>query len=622
MSARPVIRCAIYTRKSSDEGLGQDFNSLDAQREACAAYVQSQKHEGWQLIPGSYDDGGLSGGSLDRPALQRLLADIDAGRVQMVVVYKIDRLTRSLADFARLVERLEKAGCSFVSVTQAFNTSSSMGRLTLNVLLSFAQFEREVTAERIRDKIAASKRKGMWMGGTLPLGYDRHPDPMRRELVVNEAEAELVRELFRLYDELGCLGALEQAAAARGYRSKRRTFASGRTQGGGPFSRGQLHYLLTNTTYRGLIRHKEALHPGLHPAIVDQDLWDRVQARLQERRVRPRGRRGRLASEAGANVTNATAASQLQQEERSSSSANRDVESAPLTGKLRDETGDRLTPSHSIKAGRRFRYYVSARLLRNPSARGAASPASSQSTAELKGDGRSSTARGWRLPAEVLERSIAAAIADHLTAAADNHTLLAEPTAADADRLAARAAAVGRRLKVTPDMTDDQAGEPGDPPASVLRAVLQEGRIGDGTIQLTLDRAALAAALDVPPAALASPLLTFAMPFSLRRRGVELKLVAGTPAPMPDATMIATLARAHRWAKDLREGRSMVDIAAREGVSEGYLRTRTPLALLSPRVQAAILDGTQPPQLTLEQMVRKPLPLDWSEQERRLGFAD
>jgi len=277
-SARPHLRCAIYTRKSSEEGLGQEFNSLDAQREACAAYGASQRHEGWKLAPERYDDGGLSEGTLERPALQRLLADIDAGRAQMVVVYKIDRLTRSLADFAKLVERLEKAGCSFVSVTQAFNTSSSMGRLTLNVLLSFAQFEREVTAERVRDKIAASKRKGLWMGGTVPLGYDRHPDPQRREFVINEAEAEVVCTLLRLYDELGCLRKLEQAAAERGCRSNRQVFANGRTRGGGPLSRGQLHYLLTNTTYRELMRHKDEVHPELHPAIVDQDLWDRVQA--------------------------------------------------------------------------------------------------------------------------------------------------------------------------------------------------------------------------------------------------------------------------------------------------------------------------------------------------------
>jgi site-specific DNA recombinase len=268
--SKSTIRCAIYTRKSSEEGLDQEFNSLDAQHEACAAYIASQRHEGWKMLSARYDDGGISGGTLERPALQRLLADIDAGRVDMVVVYKIDRLTRSLADFARLVDRLEAAKCSFVSVTQAFNTSSSMGRLTLNVLLSFAQFEREVTAERIRDKIAASKKKGLWMGGLAPLGYDPHPDRTRRELVVNEAEAQVVRQLFELYLEHGCLNATAAAANDAELRSKSRVFASGRVQGGAEMSRGQIHRILTNPVYRGQIRHKDKTWPGMHPAIVDQ----------------------------------------------------------------------------------------------------------------------------------------------------------------------------------------------------------------------------------------------------------------------------------------------------------------------------------------------------------------
>ena len=262
------IRCAIYTRKSSDEGLDQDSNFLDAQAEACAAYIASQRHEGWVAGKTRYDDGGISGGTLDRPGLQRLLADIDAGRVQMVVVYKIDRLTRSLADFAKLVERLDAAGCSFVSVTQAFKTASSMGRLTLKVLLSFAQFEREVTAERIRDKIAASKKKGLWMGGVPPLGYDPHPDPKIRGLVVNAEEAEIVRTIFALYDELGCLNAVMRRASEIGLRSKRHRFKSGRIQGGNLFSRGQIYAALRNPIYIGKIRHKSRVWDGQHVPIL------------------------------------------------------------------------------------------------------------------------------------------------------------------------------------------------------------------------------------------------------------------------------------------------------------------------------------------------------------------
>lgn len=226
---KPRIRCAIYTRKSSDEGLDQDFNSLDAQHEACAAYIASQRHKGWAPDKSCYDDGGISGGTLARPAMQRLLADIDAGRIQMIVVYKIDRLTRSLADFAKLVERFDAAGCSFVSVTQAFNTASSMGRLTLNVLLSFAQFEREVTAERIRDKIAASKKKDLWMGGVPPLGHDPHPDPKTRGLVISPNEAKTVEAIFHLYVQLGCLNAVMRKTTQMGLLSKQHHFKSGRT---------------------------------------------------------------------------------------------------------------------------------------------------------------------------------------------------------------------------------------------------------------------------------------------------------------------------------------------------------------------------------------------------------
>ena len=276
---KPVKRCALYSRKSSEEGLDQSFNSLDAQREACEAYVKSQKSEGWRALDTLYDDGGFSGGSMDRPALKRLLADIEAGKVDVVVVYKIDRLTRSLADFARMVELFDRHEVTFVSVTQAFNTTSSMGRLTLNVLLSFAQFEREVTGERIRDKIAASKSRGMWMGGNVPLGYDLPVDP-KRALVVNEAEAATVREIFGAYVDLGSVHALQRWADERGIRSKQRTSRSGRAFGGQRFSRGALFHLLRNRIYLGLIVHGDKVHQGLHPAIVDAAVFDAVQERL------------------------------------------------------------------------------------------------------------------------------------------------------------------------------------------------------------------------------------------------------------------------------------------------------------------------------------------------------
>src|SRR5204862_3261355 len=265
-------RYAIYTRKSSEEGLDQEFNSLAAQREACEAYIRSQQHEGWVLANTRYDDGGFSGGNLERPALQHLLADIRTGRIDIVVVYKVDRLTRSLADFARLVELFDTEAVSFVSVTQQFNTTSSMGRLTINVLLSFAQFAREVTGERIRDKIAASKKKGMWMGGNVPLGYDAD----ERTLVINPADAETVRRIFALYRELGCVRRVKEEADRLGLRTKSSTTTKGTERGGKPFSRGHLYALLANPIYTGHIAYKGELHPGQQAALIDDESWSTV----------------------------------------------------------------------------------------------------------------------------------------------------------------------------------------------------------------------------------------------------------------------------------------------------------------------------------------------------------
>ncbi|MBU1606618.1 MAG: recombinase family protein [Alphaproteobacteria bacterium] len=331
MSDKPV-RCAIYTRKSSDEGLDQSFNSLDAQREAGEAYVKSQASEGWRVMPALYDDGGYSGGTMERPGLKLLLADIEAGLLDVVVVYKIDRLTRSLSDFSRIVEIFENADTSFVSVTQSFNTTNSMGRLMLNVLLSFAQFEREVTGERIRDKIAASKAKGMWMGGNLPLGYDL-PEAGTRKLRVNEEEAATVRKIFARYLELGSVHALQRELEEQDIRSKLRVTGTGKTTGGGSFSRGALFHLLRNRIYLGQIVHREQSFEGEHDAVVDADLFERVQRMLDAN-----ARRHRAA-------------------------ADHRIVKAPLTGKLFDASGEPMSPTFSRgKSGRAYRYYVSASL--------------------------------------------------------------------------------------------------------------------------------------------------------------------------------------------------------------------------------------------------------------------
>ena len=328
-----IKRCALYTRKSSEEGLDQAFNSLDAQREACEAYVKSQRSEGWRASPALYDDGGISGATMERPALKRLLSDIAQGKVDVVVVYKIDRLTRSLADFARMVELFDRHEVSFVSVTQSFNTTSSMGRLTLNVLLSFAQFEREVTGERIRDKIAASKAKGMWMGGLLPLGYDA-PQANERALVVNSDEAVTVRRIFSSYLKLGSVSAVERELDGAGVRSRRRVTKMGIKLGPARFSRGALFHMLKNRIYLGLIVHRDKVYPGLHEAIVDEDVFNAVQAHL-EANARRRG------------------------------AARRQVERAPLTGIIFDADGGVLTPTFSRGArGKLYRYYVAAAIQR------------------------------------------------------------------------------------------------------------------------------------------------------------------------------------------------------------------------------------------------------------------
>ena len=325
-SAAKRLRCAIYTRVSTEHGLEQDFNSLDAQREAAEAYVKSQAHEGWLLIKAHYDDGGFSGGSMERPALQRLLGDVQARSVDVVVVYKVDRLTRSLADFAKLVELFDAHSVSFVSVTQAFNTTTSMGRLTLNVLLSFAQFEREVTSERIRDKIAASKRRGLWVGGMVPLGYESRD----KKLVLNEEEAERVRLIFRRYLELASLGTLMEELRERGIVTKMRHLSNGRTIGGIPFTRGSLAYLLRNRFYIGEVRYRGEVCLAQHPAILDRDLFEGVQQTLSSQHrasARPRGQSDAL-----------------------------------LMGRLYDDAGNRMTPAHANKGGMRYRYYVSAAL--------------------------------------------------------------------------------------------------------------------------------------------------------------------------------------------------------------------------------------------------------------------
>ncbi|MCV2874194.1 recombinase family protein [Defluviimonas sp. WL0050] len=540
------IRCAIYTRKSSEEGLEQEFNSLHAQREACASYIASQKAEGWALLPTQYDDGGISGGTLERAAMQQLLADVDAGLVDQIVVYKIDRLTRSLADFAKIVERLDAAGASFVSVTQSFNTATSMGRLTLNMLLSFAQFEREVTAERIRDKIAASKRKGLWMGGYVPLGYDADG----RTLRINETEAKTVRTLYNLYRDYGTVRDVKEAAAVHGLRSKRRTVADGRMRGGIPLDRGHIHHILTNPLYAGRIRHKGQVHEGQHPSIIAPDIWERVQEQLTAEARKPRARKA---------------------------SSTRSL----LCGKIYDETGDRLTPSHSrTRAGARLRYYISHRLAARSGEAGVS---------------------GWRLPAEELEARVEAVVRGMLSDVTLAGRLM---TAPGADEIA--------RLRSGLEGLAD-AGR-----ADLLNLV---GRvdIAPGHLMLELDAAALAGHLALDVDRLDADALAKSVPFQLRKRGVETKLVLADAPAGRDDLLIHNIARAHHWFSEIVAGRSFDAIATAEGISKRRIQQMIDLAFLAPDIIRDVLDGKQPHGFTSDWCLRHPLPSDWSEQRTLLA---
>ncbi len=353
-----AVRCAIYTRVSTDSGLDQEFNSLDAQYDAASAYIRSQAHAHWTLVRTRYDDGGFSGGSTDRPALQQLLADIRARKINVIVVYKVDRLTRSLADFAKLVELFDAHGVSFVSVTQQFNTTTSMGRLTLNVLLSFAQFEREVTAERIRDKVAASKRKGLWVGGMVPLGYELKDG----KLLIVEEEAEQVRTIFRRYLELGSVNRLVVDLRERGFRTKIRKLSTGASRGGGAFTQGPLFYMLRNRFYIGEVRYKNEICPGPQPPLLDRELFDAVQTKLTE--------------------------------QWSHRTVTRNKSAALLAGLLFDDAGHPMAPTHATKNGVRYRYYVS--------------------QPHLRGLAKSSSASIARVPATDIEAALVKALAAHL----------------------------------------------------------------------------------------------------------------------------------------------------------------------------------------------------------------
>jgi site-specific DNA recombinase len=555
------IRCAIYTRKSSEEGLEQSFNSLEAQREACCAFVLSQKHEGWAVLANRYDDGGVSGGTMERPGLKQLLNDIRAGKVDTVVVYKVDRLTRSLADFAKIIEIFDSHTVSFVSVTQQFNTTSSMGRLTLNVLLSFAQFEREITGERIRDKIAASKKKGMWMGGLVPLGYDCAD----RRLVVNPTEADTVRQIFRQYLRLGCVSKLERFLEHKQIRSKTRTSNAGRTYGGATYSRGALYHLLNNRIYVGETIHRKESYTGQHQPIVPPELWSKVAARLRENNQAHR---------------------------------NGKSHSTPslLSGKLFDSSGVRFTATHSVKKGKRYRYYTSQTVVRKAGTKPAIT----------------------RFPAQELERFVISQI----------HLLLKDPgkcTAGMKDK-PSKDAASERAKQLATEWPALEISKQQEFVGNILRVV----KIGQTEVWIEIDKTKLLAQLLGRKLEALSPsrreksdVLKLVGEFQVMRRGGELRVIL----PHGESgferervpSLVKAVARACGWYERIVAGEvtTMGQLARSSGLTRRYVRRILQCAHLSPQITEALLTGRHRPNLTLKEILRG-VPINWQEQEQRI----
>ncbi len=561
MSEQKIFRCAVYTRKSSEEGLEQDFNSLEAQREACEAYIRSQSHEGWKLIGDRFDDGGFSGGNMERPALRQLMGLVDAGKVDIIVVYKIDRLTRSLTDFAKLADRLDRHGVSFVSVTQQFNTTSSMGRLMLNVLLSFAQFEREITGERIRDKIAASKKKGMWMGGVPPMGYD----VVDRHLVVNEADAGTIRTLFTLYLEVGTVPALLARLQSEDIRTAARYSAKGKHYGNRPFTRGHLYKLLANPIYIGRVPHKSTSHRGQHTAIIDKSIWEAVQAQLAANTQGPRTRRRRPAAQTHL-----------------------------LEGMLYAESGNRFVPGHANKGARRYRYYVEQ---------------------VASADKRKSTP--IRLPAEEIEAAALAAITSVL---ADHRGLTHRLEGVAPSQLRGAVAAAS---ELAGRLDDPRRAGALEHLRAIIRSI--EYRRDRLAVTFSGHGLAMALGVSAACSGTAWPSneapeagdFSVTVPVATKRRGPQMKLVihGAERQAEPDPSLVTAVVRAWDWADRLISGEvaTMAEICAEEGLSDSYVGQLLPLAFLAPSVVEQILEGRQPPELTANRLIwHDQVPLRWA----------
>jgi DNA invertase Pin-like site-specific DNA recombinase len=553
------IRCAVYTRKSSEEGLDQLFNSLDAQREACQAYILSQRHEGWRTIHTHYDDGGFSGGSIERPALQQLLADIRARKIDTVVVYKVDRLTRSLTDFAKIIEIFDANDVSFVSVTQQFNTTSSMGRLTLNVLLSFAQFEREVTGERIRDKIVLSKRKGMWMGGVVPLGYDLDD----HHLLVNPEGAKRVRQIFKKYLELGSVKQLKAYLDRRGIRAKARTSRAGRKSGGAAFSRGALYHLLQNRIYIGEVPHRDQSYPGVHEAIVPRELWESVQTKLKENACARRDGRDAAAV-------------------------------SILKGLLFDAEGNRYTPSHAVKKGKRYRYYTSQRVIQD-----------SSDVSTIPG----------RFPASEIE----VLVVRKLIALLGSSDFLIEELGTDGDERGTKQ----RLIQAASQFAKQINKVSGVELYRAITRMISKIVIDGSSVQLRVRKQRLRLHLlgmDPGTPVDDNDLFIVSIPANLQQcRGEKRIVLPATETELlrraPILPLVKAISRAHEWAHLLITGEctTLQDIATRTGLDPCYVSRILPGAFLAPNIVGAILRGEQPPQMNLDKLLDAAA-LTWEQQ--------
>lgn len=558
------VRCAVYTRKSSEEGLEQQFNSLHAQRESCEAYVLSQAGEGWICLKDEYDDGGISGGHMNRPGLKRLIADIKQGKVDVIVVYKVDRLTRSLTDFSKLVEVFDEHEVSFVSVTQAFNTTNSMGRLTLNVLLSFAQFEREVTGERIRDKIALSRKHGLWTGGLSPHGYDA----IDKKLIINESEAETVRHIYSRYVALKNVRKLKVELERDGYVSKLRTRKTSKQTGGKSFERGALYTILKNQIYLGLTTYKGEAYDGEHDPIIDKALFDKVQSMLTANRQRDKHKIGAK-------------------------------DPSLLSGKIITDAGITLTPTHAQTHGRRYRYYVERR---------------------NQGQAAILQTRPVSLPAAEIERSVCSELAAYLL---DPVKLIDDLDLTNCPQemqvcVREKAAEIGVLLNAPTKQVKDNA---------IIRKLIQQVELLPDMkgYKLSINMLTLAETLNLPNTpAMETTTLTNDLELKICNNGKKV-IIGNKPVmtPVPNLSLINALRTGHQIKHQYMgaDKKQLSEIAKDMNIDKRHVCRTLKMAYLAPDIQLSILSGTQPRGLLLKDLLYKVIPTSWQEQRQVFGFT-